>query len=117
MKTFIFASILCLFSLNLSGQCPVLWADQEGVLTDSEAIWWTSEEEKCDGKKPLSVFPNPTSDYFEVRNYGTTEWYLFDLQGRIIRKIDVSTTVNISDLPSAMYILKTNNSILKIIKQ
>lgn len=67
--------------------------------------------------KPLVVFPNPTSDYFEIQNAQNTEGVLFDIQGRLLRKIDVTTSINISDLPNSLYFLKIDSSILKIIKQ
>ena len=122
MKLYFFASVFCLFSLNLSGQCPVYFADSEGILSDSEGILWTGDETNCELEKPkppLSIFPNPTSDYFEIRNSEGTEGYLFDVQGRLIRRFrlnDQTTIVDISDLPCAMYIIRVNHQFSKIIK-
>jgi hypothetical protein len=121
MKLFFTASVFVFFSLKMSAQCPIFWADSEAILSDSEAAWVFDETSDCiekEVKLPLSIFPNPTSDYFEVKNAVNTEGVLFDLQGRFVRRflLNDKTICDISDLPSALYIICVDNQIFKIIK-
>lgn len=68
-------------------------------------------------KPPLSIFPNPTVDFFEVRNLENIEGELLDLHGRLIRRIDVSVIIDVSNLPNGLYFLRSNNQIVKVVKQ
>lgn len=58
----------------------------------------------------ISVFPNPTSDYFTVehQNLPATMLYLYTMEGRLvlakrIQKGSATTTVQVEDLPTGPY--------------
>jgi hypothetical protein len=57
----------------------------------------------------LKVFPNPTSGEFSIEVDEDGEFTLFNISGRIIRTSPISagrTQMNISDLPTGIYIVK-----------
>lgn len=101
----------CVFSLNLQAQNGDEYDANEYDCNEYEAF--CSIEKKTN---PLSIFPNPTSDYFEVKNAVNTEGCLFNAVGRLIRRIDISKTVDVSDLPKSLYIIRVDSEVFKIIK-
>jgi hypothetical protein len=118
MKFFTLIVFFCVFSLNSSAQASC--GGDEYLSTEYDCAEYMCSEEACDKgivKPPLHIFPNPISEYFEVRNWVNTEGALFDVLGRFIRKVDVSKIVDVSDLASRIYFLKVDNQIAKIVKQ
>lgn len=55
----------------------------------------------------IAIYPNPTSDFLNIRSTKekVTEAKLFDMSGKIILTQRNPTQLNLSHLPSAMYIL------------
>ncbi len=71
----------------------------------------------------LSVYPNPTTNYLELKVEKTDNLFfqLIDLQGRVIENRSVSnstTTIEMAALPTATYFLKVikNNQSVKTFK-
>lgn len=77
------------------------------------------------GYEPVSVYPNPTTDYVQFDNLkvtSTTNIKLLDIAGNTIRNIDYTqTNINVSDLVSGTYFLmvESDNEIkfAKFVKQ
>ncbi len=69
----------------------------------------------------LSLFPNPASDFFEIKTSQiVTQSIIKDLSGRIVKSSEAST-VDVSDLPKGVFIVevyfKDSIARLKLIKQ
>lgn len=70
----------------------------------------------------ISLFPNPTNNYFEIDSKETlSKVEIFSLQGQSIKSFDPQNKYDISDLSSGIYLVKiqaNNNQIAKrIIKE
>ncbi len=118
MKYITFIVLFCVFSLHLSAQA--VCNGGEYASADYDCAEYDCSEEACDkvtNMPPLHVFPNPTADYFDVKNWSNAEGTLFDVLGKFIRKVDVSKKVDMSDLPSRIYFLKVDNQIVKLVKK
>lgn len=66
----------------------------------------------------ISVYPNPTSDFFAVSNSeGILELKIYNLVGKEMRSFDVEDGLkyNISDLPNGMYLIQLINNKKKIV--
>ena len=63
----------------------------------------------------ISVYPNPANTFFEIKNNGNQELTfakIFDLNGRLIRTIDLtqsSSNINVSNLANGLYFLEINS--------
>jgi hypothetical protein len=90
---------------------------------ETEKILETSEESKTE----LIVFPNPTSDYVNLRlqgselEYGKRYYELYDIQGRLLKQNTVTESesqISLSNLKPALYILTVyiDNQVLKTFK-
>jgi len=73
----------------------------------------------------LSVYPNPTTDYIQLKveseKVKSLTFQLIDLQGKVItnKKITASnTTIKMEELPKAIYFLNVtkNNQVIKTFK-
>ena len=67
----------------------------------------------------LSIFPNPVHDVLTFRNLqGKQTVSLYALDGRLIKTFEASgnQSIDISDLPIGLYLVKTQSSTLKMIK-
>jgi len=69
---------------------------------------------------PLSIFPNPFTDNLTIKTVAN-EWFLFNAFGKLIKKGNAnpneSTLVDLSELPSGIYFVKTGRETGKVIKQ
>lgn len=75
----------------------------------------STENISNDGNQLFSVFPNPSNYSINVNssNYEITSIKIYDITGKLIRKItNKNTTINIdiSGLHTGIYVLKINNS-------
>lgn len=67
------------------------------------------------GKKPsISVYPNPSEEYFEIKLDVSTEvrkWRLYDINGRLLKDNGSGIRVNLTNLSAGEYIIEvlTNN--------
>jgi hypothetical protein len=72
----------------------------------------TSITEESTSNSNITLFPNPASDYFTIQS--PTDFTktpaivtLYDQTGRVVKLLETtSNTINISDLPNGIYILK-----------
>lgn len=69
------------------------------------------------------LYPNPTNDIvyinFSKKENIESSVNIIDMTGRIIKHIPKyinSTPIDISDIPTGMYVVKTNNAIFKVVK-
>jgi hypothetical protein len=62
----------------------------------------------------LRVFPNPTSG---ILNIDAMRYEIFDINGRQVQKGQSQTQVDVSSLPTGMYLLKTETGKYKFVKQ
>ena len=70
----------------------------------------------------LSVYPNPASERVSIVMNGSesTDAILFDINGRAVTTMTLHeglNTVEISDLPQGVYMLRANGAVHKIIKK
>ncbi|KPE51739.1 T9SS type A sorting domain-containing protein [Chryseobacterium indologenes] len=88
----------------------------EGVQQAYE-ITTLSAGETATEQEGLLLYPNPFRDYlyidFTSESYKNAEYQLFDAQGKLIRKdviLQPKSELNLSSLPSAMYIIRINQN-------
>lgn len=88
----------------------------EGVQQGYEITTLTTQENPS-GQKDILLYPNPFKDYlyidFTTHHYKGSEYQLFDAQGKLIRKDAIQESkseLDLSALPSAMYIIRINQN-------
>tara|TARA_R110002126_G_C10486601_1_gene502614 strand:+ start:2014 stop:4188 length:2175 start_codon:yes stop_codon:yes gene_type:complete len=71
-----------------------------------------------ESSKKLNVYPNPTNGVFNISNIAENEdMQIYNISGLKIMDLKASKDINISELASGVYFLKTkNNEVTKIIK-
>ncbi|MDA3930206.1 MAG: Ig-like domain-containing protein [Prolixibacteraceae bacterium] len=71
-------------------------------------------------QKNIHIYPNPASRNISIHGVQNGVAHFYNLDGRLIKSIDVSNTINIEDLNKGIYILEIeaedNNSRLKFYK-
>lgn len=89
----------------------------EGVQQAYEIITLSTVETADTDRKEILLYPNPFKDFifldFTTTDYRNSDYQLFDSSGKIIKegKIKESKSeLNFSDIPSAMYIIRINQS-------
>ena len=70
-------------------------------------------------KEKITVYPNPSSDIFNINSYSDTEkkYEVYDITGRIVKKGTLNSPIgkiNLSDKKSGNYVLKIDNKSYKI---
>jgi hypothetical protein len=66
-------------------------------------------------ENPLSIYPNPSSQYFTIKWLGAKngQVQLLDLQGRVLQGIDLTEGIGIlntaADLPNGMYLIRVSS--------
>ena len=66
----------------------------------------------------VSVYPNPTSDFFGISNSaGVAELTIYNLVGKEMKnfKAEEGVKYNVSDLPNGMYLIQMTNNKKKVI--
>lgn len=58
-------------------------------------------------EKEISIFPNPSTNLFSLKNF-EGKWQIFDTLGKQLLS-GSSKSINLSHLPTAVYVLKTDN--------
>ncbi|KMQ66495.1 secretion protein [Chryseobacterium angstadtii] len=88
----------------------------EGVQQAYE-ITTLSVSETTSKQEGILLYPNPVRDYlyidFTSTPYKGSEYQLFDAQGKLIKKDEISQSrseLNFSSLPSAVYIIRINQN-------
>jgi hypothetical protein len=112
MKLFLFAITFLFAPLSVAGQsgCDHDPSDHFVICEEKEVVPTPSVSD-------LIIFPNPTTDFFEVKNAKNTEGVLLDMCGRFIRQINLTTIVDVSDLPKGLYIIYFDFKVHKLIIQ
>lgn len=72
-------------------------------------------------ERVLQLFPNPVSDYFTLKNASkeTCKATIFSIDGRIMKEIILkgeNQQINVTELKTGIYLLRTNKSTLKFSK-
>jgi hypothetical protein len=62
----------------------------------------------------IRIYPNPSNGSFTVDNY-SGDITVMDMNGKIIKEVNINGTYNFNNIPSGMYIIKNKNSITKMI--
>ena len=68
----------------------------------------------------LTIFPNPTSGIVTVNTFAGNTIVIYNIMGKEIlrRKAEAeSLTINLKDLPNGIYLLRSENEVVKIIKK
>jgi hypothetical protein len=97
-------------------QTWVLKTDQNGCLganncPPSIANGTNGVEELSEASTSVNVYPNPTTHILNVYAPQATQLVIYNLLGSIIQSIytaNETTTINTSNLPNGIYIIKTN---------
>ena len=76
----------------------------------------TPIESVADTNSSIHIYPNPATDFIHIASPTTSPIRIYDTTGRLV-KFASDNTINISDLAPSIYILTTNGTILKFIKQ
>lgn len=75
-------------------------------------------ELNTNGNKSLKVYPNPAIDKLNVYNAPSKEYKIFDMTGRVVNSgVLERNSINVSQLSSGNYILKTGEMTIKFIKK
>lgn len=70
------------------------------------------------GQKEIKIYPNPAIDKLNVYNAPSKEYKIFDMTGRLINSGTLErNSINVSQLSSGNYILKTGEATTKFIKK
>ena len=64
----------------------------------------------------ISIYPNPTTDYIHINRNTISQVDIYNIMGKRL-KSTTANHINISDLPTGIYILSTDNQRIKFIKQ
>lgn len=123
----LFFILLLTLPLNICAQnCKnievKLLSDNQGFLHDSQGLLTTEDEiftyKNCKDliEKPV-LFPNPCTDYFEVKGIRDKEGIVYDYAGRYMKRVELLHDVDINELSNGFYLLRTANHIFKFIKQ
>lgn len=113
MKNFFIIIFLAVCPAILKGQCSIEYQDDVCFWQD-EMVWVFDDVYECDEKKDFIVFPNPTSDYFEIKGE-FSECTLIDLNGNILLKTK-SKVIDVLSFPNGIYFLRIDNKVLKVVK-
>ena len=68
----------------------------EGLLLSSNSI----AEEK------VILFPNPTKGLLNIGNLNFEKIIIYDISGKVIKKFDATTQIDLSDMSKGLYIIK-----------
>lgn len=92
----------------------------EYALADIRKITCAEYEGTEESSDPgMTIFPNPVHDVLTFRGLqGKQTISLYALDGRLIRSFEVSgsPSIDVSDLPIGLYLVKTQTQTLKMIK-
>ena len=71
----------------------------------------TPVEEVTTPSEEISLFPNPTSNTLNVRNYGESNvnFQIVDANGKLVKKGILTGTIDTADLLNGMYFLRIND--------
>ncbi|MFK7806730.1 MAG: M36 family metallopeptidase, partial [Saprospiraceae bacterium] len=116
-------SEVCVSSAEGDNACAI--APEEGTIIESQVAVSTSEIES---NVQLGVYPNPTSDIVNVtiasKQAQKVDLSLVSLDGKLIRSMNIGTTMNVetfsfdvSDLPAGFYIIKASTGDDQIVKK
>ena len=113
MKLFLISLSVLLFALDASAQNE--YSAGEYVCTE----YVMTCEDCCDiiEKLPPSIFPNPTTDFFEVRNAIDTEGVIYNSIGKRIRRVSLTGIIDVSDLSKGVYLLVNRTNTAKFVVQ
>ncbi|MEO9851145.1 MAG: cadherin domain-containing protein [Reichenbachiella sp.] len=62
----------------------------------------------------LIVYPNPTSEQFEISSTGDIELEVYDLDGTMVKRAATNRPINIGDLKVGLYLIKVEDQVLKL---
>jgi hypothetical protein len=89
-----------------------------GLINALALVNMVTSVEQYPSQNSLKIFPVPCQNDIFIENPKSSTIYVYDVSGRKIleRKIDISKTIDVSELPKGLYILKSADLIGKIIK-
>jgi endoglucanase len=88
--------------------------DLDGKTDYSKIVFVEKDKDKI-----LQVFPNPVKDKLTVLSASKDEFKITDLLGRIILRgilSDNQTDIDVSKMPSGLYLLQIKNAVEKFLK-
>jgi len=99
----------------------------QGIQQGELSTTLSTEEEGVEPKTEIFIFPNPTTDYINIRTdgyeseSGQRSYQLYDLQGRLLQQDAISQNemqIDVTNLRAAIYLLQVHseNKILKTFK-
>ena len=66
-------------------------------------------------KQSISIFPNPASDYINIKNLNNERIYILNSLGEIVKSVDNQNNnqIDISDLANGTYFIRINEKVVK----
>mgnify|MGYP001021162602 CR=1 FL=1 len=67
-----------------------------------------------------SIYPNPAHEYFTLESEIGSRITIFDIQGKIVKSLiaeSIQQTINIGDLRSGVYMVRSGNGLSKLVKK
>lgn len=69
-------------------------------------------------KNSVKIYPNPVKDMLHISgNPAEKDFEIINSEGRSLMKGNMRTEINVAKLPKGIYLLKTENSVFKFIKE
>ncbi|MCT4624875.1 MAG: zinc-dependent metalloprotease [Schleiferiaceae bacterium] len=97
-------------ALNLPSR-KTLWSDTNLVATGCKRYVSIQEQEN----QKFNVYPNPSKGEITVHSESFSTFEIFDLSGKVVAIGETNQVENLSFLERGMYLVKTGNSIQKIL--
>jgi hypothetical protein len=114
-------------NITIQGQIinegPITFMCDSAVLTVLEETLEVEQNETID--YTIKMYPNPARDFIHIDGQGITDIIFYNLNGIVVKHYitpTIENIINVSNLPSGMYIIQVlniNNKIItkKLIKQ
>ena len=86
------------------GRCLVF---DDGSIVDSGPRYFTTGYDAVDEMtNQVFVYPNPTADVLHIQGLEPVEVQIYNIFGRLVKSIESTNVINVSDLASGLYVLR-----------
>jgi hypothetical protein len=97
------------------------YGDSKIVLVKRQQFTTTSLSQKKD-RSLLTIYPNPTRDFLNLRGSLADKVMIFDITGKLLKEYILTDyvseySINVSSFQSGIYILKSGENVFKFVKE
>lgn len=78
----------------------------ESVISQSFFVTPPALGDKNYTQKQLKLFPNPTNGILNIENGDFIKIVMYDLTGKVVKKSEAASKLDLSDLPKGIYIIR-----------